>query len=263
MNIRDKTNEKIIVNISEAEWFQTLDFCPMTLNQLKLFISITDKMKILNSYDINLMLTMDSKRLNLIFAVLKVTDKFIISYSEQLIKKILKPYYIELFNIDKHGMVMDQLIQDTEPLIMNYITTNFPEIHNDHLDIALEFTKIIDNKFYKKAKLQNLDINNSNTKIRKTYDKFLERIIIYTTKSMRDIYDTMHKFMMEIFDDDTTDERINDLIYIIVNDMHFEQIQNDSFSDIDIYYEYYCNDDYNAMTIAFHPVLSDIQQISH
>lgn len=233
----DKTivNDRDIINIHEAEWFQTLDCCPSTLNQMKTFIDIMDRMQIMKPYNLDLMAVMDRRRLDIIFALLKITNKFFNGYNEQLIRKILKPHLMKIFDIDKHSILMDQLIQDSESVITSYVTTSYPShfstsglesILSSHLKQAL------DGDFYKKAYV----VHHVSS-----IDSMVSDIILYTIKSMKDIHVTVHVFLSDVFSEDTEDNRIDQLIGLILNNMNFEKILHDDCADIDMYNECYLN----------------------
>jgi hypothetical protein len=234
MNFNTNDNDREIINIREAEWFQTMDYCPSTLNQLKIFIDVMDRMQILKPYNLDLVVVMDRRRLDIIFALLKITNKFFNGYNEQLIRKILKPHLMKIFDIDKHSILMDQLIQDSESVITNYVTTSYSSnLSPPGLEsiLSLHLKQVLEGDFYKKAFV--------------TYPisitDMVSDIVSYTIKSMKDIYITIHVFLSDVFSDDTEENRIDQLIGLILNNMNFEKILYDDCADIDMYNECYLN----------------------
>jgi len=233
MNFNTNNNDREIINIHEAEWFQTMDYCPSTLNHMKIFIDIVDRMQILKPYNLDLMVVMDRRRLDIIFALLKITNKFFNGYNEQLIRKILKPHFIKIFDIDKHSILMDQLIQDSESVITDYVSTSYPNLSTSGLEsiLSLHLKQTLEGDFYKKA-LVAYPISITN---------MVSDVITYTIKSMKDIHVTIHVFLSDVFSEDTEENRIDQLIGLILNNMNFEKILYDDCADIDMYNECYLN----------------------
>ena len=231
MNHGMNTDDRQIININEADWFQTLDYCPKTLNQMKLFIEIMDRMKILKSYNLDLIVIMDHRRLNILFALLKITNKFFDGYSDQLTKKILKPRFMKLFDTDKHSIILDQLIQDSDGVITDYVSLKYPNISSNNLETILysNFKKSLESDFYRRA----------NIIVPKSYDEVATEIVSYTIKSMKDIHTTVNVFLSDIFGEDTEDNRIDQLVGLVLNNMNFEKIMYEQCAEINIYNEYY------------------------
>ena len=237
-------DDRLLINIYKAEWFQTVTYCPRTLGQMKLFIEMVDKMKILKQYNLDLVVVMDNRRLNIIFALIKITNFFYHKFNYLLIKNILKPYYVRIFKIDKHSINMDQLIQDSS--IIEYIMTVFPEIDSFNITEILltNLRQSLKSDFFKKTSLSD---SLSNISI---FRELSDEIVTYTIKSVRDIHTTMGVFLLDVFNEDIEDNRIDQIIGLILNNMNFEKILYNQCTDIAMYNEYIINDITNTKNVS-------------
>ena len=82
--------DPLIKSIEKADWFKTMDDYPKTLNHMKLFIVIIDKMNVFANINLDNIHEMDAKRLNLIYAILRITNtifnNYLIKTTESLFK---------------------------------------------------------------------------------------------------------------------------------------------------------------------------------
>ena len=77
-----------IYHVENATWLKTVIHYPRTVGQMKLLISIVDKMGIFNKFNLNLISQMSGHRLNILYAVLRIINKLFNKYSDYVVKKI-------------------------------------------------------------------------------------------------------------------------------------------------------------------------------
>jgi hypothetical protein len=211
MSIKEDTPIKYIENTT---WLKTLDLYPKTTDDMKLLVSVVDRMGIFRKYDIISVSDMDASRLDILYAILRITNKKYNRVLEYVVNNIfcsnLKKILLKQTNLNTYELMVDQLMQDIDFFVCSTIKTNFPEILKQSV-VKSNFIKYLrntfnNNTFYKdlfgkKSFITNDKFYDSNDKF---FDFVIKQFISYITKNLTYLYRTMEKYIEKIFDPTTS-----------------------------------------------------------
>ena len=133
---RNIDNTKI-KNIESAEWFQTIYHYPKTIGHMKLLISIVDKIGIFDKYDIAKISEMESNKLNIMYAILRIMNKVFNKYSDYVVKKTFRDGLKDIFsctNLTYYDLFFDQLTQDIDHFVCSIIKSDYPTMNRNVIE---------------------------------------------------------------------------------------------------------------------------------
>jgi hypothetical protein len=231
-------NDFPIKNIRKAKLLKKMEEYPKTIGEMKLLISIYDKLNLFKFYDTSLIINMDSDRLNIIFAILKITNKLYNGYIENSIKNIFCKEINKIVKNKKseeYEMFIDQYSQDTDYFINEIMKTSYPGLNS--IIITNKFikfiTNIFDNSFYRE--ISETLINGDLTDLR--FTEMINTFISYTEETISKSYDTMLIFLNNIFDLETPREYIREILNNLGKNINLKKLIMDECYEKNIYVE--------------------------
>lgn len=237
---RDK-KIKQIKNMGQTTWFRSTQCYPTTITQLKLMISIVDKFHIFDNFCLDSVIDMSSTKLDILYAVLRITNKLFNGYSDYVVNKIFCDRLREIFvctKLSHYDMFFDQLSQD-----IDYFVCNGIKFRNLHMPIVKNaFIKYLDKIFNKPFYLSTMRKLSYRVDIDfyKKHNIMLESIIIeyihYTESILSETYDTMKLFLEIIFSDCSADS-VASIHECLEKHIDLADLINEYCMELDIYVE--------------------------
>ena len=251
--------ENQIKNIEKAQWLKNVSHYPETIENLRLLISLLDNVGIFDGFDLGKVSDMSGNKLNIIYAVLRVTNKTYNIYLDHVVKKIfrnqikdlLDHYYVTVEsskNTNYQTLLKDQLTQDLDHFVNTIIKSQYPKL-NKHA-IKREFIKYIKNVFSSTfyidlmAKMT-IDISNNNfyEKNDKIFTTIINDFIFYTNNYLTGMCNNMIMYLDKIFDTECTQDSVYEIMKILTKQFDLSIILRESCIEMDIYSEQRINDD--------------------
>lgn len=242
---------KQIKNIEKTIWFRTINYYPKTMDDIKLLFMIVDKINIFHEYDLSMISEMNEKSLDIIYAILRITNKIFTKYSEHVVKKIFvnkfKKLLIEKYNVTKNlSFLMDQMIQDFEHFV-SIIVKKYRIFTQD--TIKYELTKYIkntfSNRFYKNC-IKKLS-SNIETDFYLKHDLIIDQItkdfISYTEENITSIYITMRFLLDNIFSNHNNVDQMDEIKNTLNKYINLDELFMENCMELDIYGDEKFNDD--------------------
>jgi hypothetical protein len=252
-------DNEVIKCIENANWFKTLNHYPKTVGQMRLLISIFDKINIFRDFDISLTSTMSEKKLNILYAILRITNKMYVKYSAHVVTKIINDKFKRTLvnlaprsNTEHLGEVLpdlffDQLTQDMDYFVNTIIRTHYPNIHTKTVKFKLiEHTKELFKKpFYEGilSKLPNDITNQFFLKNDKLFTDIVKEFITYTKLTLETTYNSMKLFATNIFNETEVPHTINDINKSLIKHIDLRQLFSETCIESEVYSEYKIHDD--------------------
>lgn len=228
--------------INNAIWFKTLEQCPQTIGHMKLLITAIDKIGIFDKFDLLKMRNMDSKKLDVIYGILRIINKIFNSYLTSSTKIIIDE--IKDMNIFKNSSyndsLFDQLTQDIDFFISGIIKKEYPTMNIFNVKNSfIEYLKnTFDKYFYRNI------FKKTNNRINERFftdndDKFLcmiEKLAIHTKEILFDKCEMMIDLLAKIFSTDCSIKTLQEIISLLKqNDL--KNLLKENCLEIDIYSE--------------------------
>ncbi|AYV85392.1 MAG: putative ORFan [Satyrvirus sp.] len=237
-------NEIIIQNMDQTVWFKTLDNYPKNIESIKLLVSIVDKIGIMDRYDILLVASMDSDRLDILYVVLRIMYKIFDLYLNCVVKKIFIDNLKEIFkysHITYHDLFFDQLMQDIDHFVCYVVKMYYPEIKRDVIVAEfVEYLKLTFKKSFYQISIKKLSYNigdNFFEKNQKSFISIIEDFLKYTSVTLSDTYSTMKIFLDKIFNMDCPMNEIVGIKSVLDKYFDVEKILKEGMMEFDIYSE--------------------------
>lgn len=233
-----------IKNINKTNWFKTMDYYPKTIEQIKLLISIVDKISIFESFDLDKIIEMESDKLDILYAVIRIMNKVFNRYLDFAVKKIFRNGLKQLFSctdLTYYDLFFDQLTQDIDNFVCVTIKQHYPIMNA--LDIKNNFIKYLESifskNFYQKLiKKLSYDVdNNFYKKHNDLFKKMTQEFISHTNDTLHETYETMKIFLDKIFNPQCSVETINEIISTLKNNMDLKILFEEKSMEISIYIE--------------------------
>lgn len=233
--------DKKIKNINRAKWLKTMNYYPKTVEHFKLLISIVDRTKIFDKFDIDRIATMDGSKINIIYAILRLMNKVYGGYLDYVVKKIFRDGLKELFGctnkIIYYDMFMDQLTQDIDYFVCSTIKKQYSVM--DKNIIKSDFIQFLSTTFNKRFYNNLIDINNEFYKKNDIlFSCLVQQFIKYTNTVLAETYDTMEIFLEQIFSSESSEETINAISTALKKHINLKNLFEESCMEIDIYVEH-------------------------
>lgn len=237
------TNDTI-KNINQTHWFKSMDHYPKTVNQLNLLILIVDKVGIFSKIKLDKTIDMDSKKLDILYAVLRIMNKVYNKYSDYAVKKIFRAGLKELFtctDLTHYDLFFDQLTQDVDHFICTIIKNPYSEINE--VVLKNKFIKYLESTFNKTfyigiMKKLSYDVNhNFYQQHDELFASMIDEFINYTNCILYDTYETMKIFLDKIFSPKCSDETTNEIMSALEKHIDLQNLFKEQSMEIDIYIE--------------------------
>ena len=256
--MRVPTDSEKIVNIKNAEWLRTITHYPRTVEQMKMLVSVLDKVGITNKYDLSMTQSMNSENLNIFYAILRIVNKVFNGYLDYVVRKIFICGLKDLFvctDLVLYDLFFDQMTQDFYhfiPLMINlypnktdvliikkhfcdYLRTSFSKPFYEELITKLDYD--ITENFY---------VENNQFFLNMTQN-FLE----YTHQCLSETNESMDIFLEEIFNSDCSRETIDNILECLKQHIDLDNIFEESCVEIDIYSELKLNSEIDDLELSF------------
>lgn len=251
LNESDEIDDLQLKNIKQADWFKTMEHYPKTVGQMKLLVSIVDKIGIFDNFDLVKTSEMNSNELNIIYAILRIMNKLFNIYLDYVVKNIFMDSLKDIFicsHLTYYDLFFDQLTQDTYHFVCSMIKLQYPDMNEN----------IIKNKFndYLKMTFQKTFYKNIIKKLEYTIDdifykeneklfiSIINDFISYTSDTLSETYETMKIFLKKLFDTNCSEEITNEIINALKKHINLKNLFQESCMEIDIYCEQKLDDEF-------------------
>lgn len=236
------SNNKI-KNIKTAKWIKTIIHYPRTVYEMKLLVSVLDKFSIMDKYNVCMASNMDSDKLDILYAILRITNKVFNCYLTYAVQKIFLYGLKDLFtctDLTSYDLFFDQLTQDfyhfvpimiklspstnveiIKKIFCDYLKTSFSKPFYEELIAKLGYS--IQEKFYTDNDQFFLNVTKN----------FLD----YTNKYLSETIETMDIFLGEIFSPECASETVEDIITCLNQNIDLDNLFKEDCVEIDIYSE--------------------------
>lgn len=231
-----------IKNIKRTTWFRTLELYPKTIAHMKLLIDSVDRVGIFNKYNIRKMDKMSGKRLDMIYAILRICNKIFTDYLNNITNYISVSIknLIDMENL-YDNCLLDQLNQDIDFFISNTIGENYPVLTMNAVSIRIlfedylkkTFNKNFYRKLFKKNKINDKFYVNNEAKFVYLVDKLVKS----TKEILVHNLDRMVDFLDKIFDLECPSKTIKE-ICICLENFDLKNLFEEHCLELDIYSEY-------------------------
>lgn len=255
--INEPSDNLFIKNINGALWLKTLNHYPKTIQHMKLLVSIVDKIGIFENMDLAKTCNMDSNKLNILYAILRITNKLFNKYLEHVTEKIFCNNFKKIFfctNVTHYDLFFDQLTQDVDHFICYFIKRNFPKMEKEHVKnelfdyLSFTFKK----RFYENImKKLSYDVKNDFFKKNELlFENIINDFICYTRETLTETHNTMKIFLVKIFDTKCSNQVLNDITNSLKIHIDLDTLFKENCIEIDIYCEQKIDDEDNISTKA-------------
>ena len=248
-NIMD---DKKIKHINQAFWFRTMEHYPKTVGHMKLLVSIIDRVGIFNNFDLVVTSEMDAKKLNILYAILRIMNKVFNKYLDHVVKRIFRNNLKQIFKqndskTSHYNLFMEQLTQDIDHFICFIIKTDYPNM--DTAKIKLKFIDYLKNTFQKNFYeniMKKISYNIGSVFYTKNDQRFvniIDQFILYTQQTLDETHESMTIFLEKIFNKNCTPHILNEIISSLEKHIDLSNLFNENCMEIDIYSEQKLDDE--------------------
>ncbi|MEM0354089.1 MAG: hypothetical protein QXW79_00770 [Thermoplasmata archaeon] len=243
---------EIIKNIDQTTWFRKIKYYPRTIGDIKLFVLIMDRVGILNGFDLEKIGEMESAKLDIIYATLRIINKIFNKYLEgvtEIIIKHLKRIFVKKMLNKNYELFFDQLVQDLDYFICSFIKNNFPNIDEKMVTKnLLEFLEINFHKsFYRNVMKK---ISTSCEKILSKNNNIMNQctteFVNYSHLILDKPYYNIRLLLNNIFYNIYNQRRMDDLLNMFDSNIDLYNLFNEECSEIEIYSEQKLNSEIMA-----------------
>ena len=241
--------------IDQALWLKTIEHYPKTVGHMKLLISIVDKMGIFTAFDLVRTSEMDSTKLNILYAILRITNKIYTKYVDHVVTKILVPQFGEIFSGHFYisscyeQLFFDQLVQDIDHFVCLTTLTYYPNMVGSIIKNKLvEHIKCTLQKAFYKNVMKKIFYHMGNefySKYDNIFTKMATDYVDYSEKTLKGPYTTMKTFLETIFNQNCTHTKtVSEIINSLEKHINLPSLFNENCMEIDIYCEQKLDDEY-------------------
>lgn len=251
----DALDDVRIKNINGAGWFKTMDHYPETIGHMKLLLSIFDKMDIFNDFDIIKISEMNQKKLNILYAILRIMHKVFNKYLDHVVKKIFRNRLKEIFavnttnmkNTSNYDIFFDQLTQDIDHFVSEFVKIQYPILEEKNVkNEFINYLRLTFEKFFYRTTMKKMSYNMEDNFFWKHDDVFvimMKEFIEYTEETISETYKSMKIFLDTIFDDKCSEEMLQEIIAALKKHIDLRSLFGESCVEIDIYCEQRLDDE--------------------
>ena len=237
-----------IRNISQSEWFNSICQHPKTIGEMKLLISIMDRLNIFKNADLNQIAQMDHCRLNILYAILRITNKMFNKYLDYVSKRIFSGILREVFtcnNIGLYDLFFDQLVQDVDHFVCGSIQSILGGDQNSKAksqirsDLKSYLLTTFKKPFYQQiSKKLSYDLSDKFfTENPKIISSIVNQYIAYTKDNIYDSYYNMVYFSENVFNKNCSDQVILTIMDTLTKHINLKELLEEPCIELDIYYE--------------------------
>lgn len=245
--INEIFDDKKILGIKQADWFKTMEHYPKTVGQMKLLVSIIDKIGIMTNFDLSETVIMDANKLNILYAVLRIMNKVFNGYLDFVVKKIFCDGLKEIFvcsHLTCYDLFFDQLTQDIDHFVcLTICKNNTAVVSMDTNETKNKFTDYLRSTFGKtfyqkmmKKLMYHVD-DNFYLDNEKLFETMVDEFIKYTNETLTETYETMKLFLEKIFSKNCTNECTFEIINALKKHIDLENLFGENCMELDIYVE--------------------------
>jgi len=253
-SIKETSDDLLIKNIKQASWFCTMEHYPKTVGHIKLLVSIVDKIGIFKKFDLAKTSDMEPNKLNILYAILRITNKVFNKYLDYVVRKIFRDGLKEIFSCKKltyYDLFFDQLTQDLDHFVCYIIKTQYPQLIEQSTEQLVK-NKMVDffHSNFRKIFYQNImkklsydvgdDFYKENDKL---FQSMAQEFVLYTKETLTDTYDTMKIFLDKIFNPDCSDTMLDEIFSALKKHIDLETLFEENCMEIDIYCEQKLDDE--------------------
>ncbi len=249
-DIKRISDDTLIKNITNASWFRTIDHYPKTIGHMKLLISVVDRIGIFEEFDLTKTCNMNENKLNIIYAILRITNKVFSGYLDYVVKKIFRDGLTEIFtctHLTCYDLFFDQLTQDIDHFVC--LTIKKDHLNMDEKNIKNKFVNYLRYTF-EKVFYQNIikklyyDIDdNFYEENNELFDTMIREFIVYTKDTLSETYETMKIFLYKIFDQECSTEMLDDIMYALKKHIDLKSLFKENCTEVDVYCEQKLDDE--------------------
>ncbi|XWV26218.1 putative orfan [Tupanvirus soda lake] len=249
-SINETLDDIQIKHANHALWLRTMEHYPKTVGHMKLLVSIVDKMGIFDKFDLSKTSEMDADKLNIMYAVLRITNKVFNKYLDFVVRKIFRDGLKEIFectHLTYYDLFFDQLSQDIDHFVCLTIKIDYPDITQESVEHKFkEYLRITFKKMFYVNIIKKLEYDISNNfyeKHEKLFAQMAQEFIIYTKEFLAETYETMKIFLDKIFEPHCSKEMQNDIITALNEHIDLKALFEENCMEIDIYCEQKLDDE--------------------
>ncbi|XWV24968.1 putative ORFan [Tupanvirus deep ocean] len=249
-SIKETSDDIQIRNISHAIWLKTMEHCPKTVGHMKLLVSIVDRMGIFDKFDLSKTSEMDADKLNILYAVLRITNKVFNKYLDFVVRKIFRDGLQEIFectHLTYYDLFFDQLSQDIDHFVCLTIKIDYPNISQESVkNKFIEYLRITFKKTFYVNIIKKLEYDVSDNfyeKYNNLFTQMAQEFITYTKEFLAETYETMKIFLDKIFEPQCSEEMQNDIINALNEHIDLKALFEENCMEIDIYCEQKLDDE--------------------
>lgn len=221
---------RAIRNIKFTQWFARLQCYPETTEKMLLFVSIIDKLNLIDDNIVDEMAIMDAIKLDIIYIVLRITNVIFNDYLQYVLEHIFCQNFIKIFKSYYSDIFVDQLWQDLDYFICNYI--NFEEL--DANIIQSELREYLRNTLTKSGiTIDTAFFIQHDELFKQTIDTF----IVYTREIFNSIRETMQLIINTAYITKEYDE-LFEIKILFERNFDIEELLNSECMEINIYHEH-------------------------
>lgn len=244
--------DKKIKYIESASWFKTMEHYPKTVGHVKLLVSIVDKVGIMDRFNLQQMSDMNSDKLNIFYAILRIMNKIFNKYLDYAVKKIFMERFQKIFatkmDLTNNELFFDQLTQDIDHFVCYTTKSYFPNMNETIIKnkfvsyLRTTFNKIFYGNITKKIGIQFND--KFFMKYDPTFTLMINEFVNYSKDVLKETFETMKLFLEKIFSKDCTTQTINDIIKSLEKHIDLKSLFNEECMEIAIYSEQKLDDEF-------------------
>lgn len=268
--LENNMDDKKIKYIDQALWFITMEHYPKTIGQMKLLVSIVDKIGIFDNFDLIQTSEMDAKKLNIIYAILRIMNKIFNKYLDHVVKKIFRTNFKQIFKqnnskTNHYNLFLEQLTQDMDHFVCFIIKNEYPNMDKNTIKLKLvEYLKSTFQKnFYENImKKISCKINNSfYTKHDQILSNTVDQFITYMKQNLDEIYGTMIIFLEKVFNKNCKYQTLFDISVSLERHINLKNLFFENCMEIDIYSEQKLDDELENSDSPLNQNIEDAKEI--
>lgn len=235
---------KPIKNIKKAIWLTSMNHYPTTLDDMKLLISLVDKMNILRNCDLDYISEMTYQGLNIMYAILRITNKIYTKHSDHIVEKILVGSFRKLISEIDNEVLVDQMIQDFNYFVTLMVRKHYPNMQARSLteELIMYLKNTFRSPFYKTHLSSAYSTNEFYSQNRVFFDKLAIKLIKYLDFYLKPTYLNMKVLIDTIFDENVINTRLDQIEKNLEKYIDLEKLFQEDCTELDIYCEEKCND---------------------
>lgn len=260
----EKYADSLLQHVKSTSLLKTVNHYPVTVEQLKLMVSILDRTNLCEDLDLKKTAQMNEHQLDTFYVILRIMNKMFSIYAEYSVKNILFKKLIKCIPTDhiepnKYTELSDQLLQDLDYFVCNIANTCSTDSTRIQKQLSVFIKRTLKQDFYRniltKSSIKEVipfyDLNDD--AIEHISKKFVE----YTKTNIMETHMTMKFFLSNIFSDTYTSEPSSDslsssdksqrLVKEIDRSLrkyiNLEKLLDEQCSELQIYSEHNLNDE--------------------